>query len=100
MNKIFIALFTVALLIGFSTPSYADNSEEIAIGILGGVIGGLVLGKVFEKPHRHEPVRVYEYDDYEPYMVQRCRTKFVRYYDSMGNLTRRAVKKCYWVEHY
>jgi hypothetical protein len=101
MNKVITTLFAVALLIGISTPSYADNSEEVAIGILGGVIGGLVLGEVLERPREyHNPVRVYEYDDYEPYMVQRCRTKFVRYYDSMGNLTRRAVKKCYWVERY
>ena len=100
MYKFFVGLFALAFLLTTTLPSYADNSEEVAIGNLGGVIGGLVLGEVLEKPrHYHEPVRVYEYEE-EPVMVRRCVTKFKRYYDSMGNLTRRAYKKCYWVEQY
>lgn len=99
MYKFFVGLFALAFLLTAALPSYADNSEEVAIGILGGVIGGLVLGEVFDRPNYHEPVRVYEYEE-KPVMLRRCVTKFKRYYDSMGNLTRRAYKKCYWVEQY
>lgn len=98
MYKFFVGLFALAFLLTTTLPSYADNSEEVAIGVLGGVLGGLVLGEVLERPRYQEPVRIYEYE--EPVMVQRCVTKFKRYYDSMGNLTRRAYKKCYWVEQY
>ena len=98
MYKFFVGLFALAFLLTTTLPSYADNSEEVAIGILGGVIGGLVLGEVLERPTYREPVRIYEYE--EPVAVRRCVTKFKRYYDSMGNLTRRAYKKCYWVEQY
>lgn len=98
MKKILIAVVALAVLAVTVTPSYADNSEEVAIGILGGVVGGLILGEVFEKPRHSHPVRVYEYE--EPYMVRECVTKYRRYYDSMGNLVRRPVKKCYWVERY
>ena len=98
MKKILIAVVALAVLAVTVTPSYADNSEEVAIGILGGVVGGLILGEVFERPRYREPVRVYEYE--EPVMVRECVTKYRRYYDSMGNLVRRPVKKCYWVERY
>ncbi len=99
LNK--IVAITVSLLIVsalFVSSAKADNSEEVAIGILGGVVGGLILGEVLEKPRHSHPIRVYEYE--EPYMVRECVTKYRRYYDSMGNLVRRPVKKCYWVERY
>jgi hypothetical protein len=98
MKKFLIAAVALAVLAVSVTPSYADNSEEVAIGILGGVVGGLILGEVFERPRYREPVRIYEYE--EPYMVRECVTKYRRYYDSIGNYVRRPVKKCYWVERY
>jgi len=93
-------LIASAIAFAFLTtvPAHAGNSEEVAIGILGGVVGGLILGDVLERPRHSHPVRVYEYE--EPYMVRECVTKYRRYYDSMGNLVRRPVKKCYWVERY
>lgn len=96
MKKILIATLALATMLTAVTPVMADNSEEVAIGILGGVVGGLILGEVLERPRYREPVRVYEYYE-EPVMVRRCVTKYRRYYDSMGNLVRRPVKKCYWV---
>lgn len=99
MKKILIATLALATMLTAVTPAMADNSEEVAIGILGGVVGGLILGEVLERPRYREPVRVYEYYE-EPVMVRECVTKYKRYYDSMGNLVRRPVKKCYWVERY
>ena len=96
MKKILIATLALTTMLVTVTPAMADNSEEVAIGILGGVVGGLVLGEILERPRHREPVRVYEYYE-EPVMVRRCVTKYRRYYDSMGNLVRRPVKKCYWV---
>lgn len=100
MKKILIAAVALATLAFSVTPSYADNSEEVIIGVMGGVIGGLVLGEVLSRPRYYEPapVRVYEYE--EPVMVRECVTKYKRYYDSNGNLVRRPVKRCYWVERY
>jgi hypothetical protein len=100
MKKFLIAAVALATLAATVTPSYADNSEEVIIGVMGGVIGGLVLGEVLERPRyaAPAPVRVYEYD--EPYMVRECVTKYKRYYDSNGNWVRRPVKRCYWVEQY
>jgi len=95
MKKFLITAVALATLVVSTTPSMADNSEEVAIGILGGVVGGLILGEVLEKPRHSHPVRIYEYE--EPYMVRECVTKYRRYYDSMGNLVRRPVKRCYWV---
>jgi hypothetical protein len=99
MKKIFITGLAIVMFVTMAVvPAQADNSEEVAIGILGGVVGGLILGEVFERPRYREPVRVYEYE--EPVMVRECVTKYRRYYDSMGNYVRRPVKKCYWVERY
>jgi hypothetical protein len=99
MKKILITGLAIVMFVTMAVvPAQADNSEEVAIGILGGVVGGLILGEVFERPRYREPVRVYEYE--EPYMVRECVTKYRRYYDSMGNYVRRPVKKCYWVERY
>ena len=99
MRSIIIASF-VALSLGISSiPAKADNSEEVIIGVMGGVIGGLVLGEILEQPRYRAPAPVYDY--YEgPVAVRECVTKYRRYYDSMGNLVRRPVKKCYWVERY
>ena len=100
-----LGVAAVALMVA-AMPAKADNSEEVIIGVMGGGIGGLVLGEVLERP-RYNPapiyrapveVDVYEYE--EPVMVRRCRTKYVRYYDYMGNLVRKPVRKCVWVERY
>lgn len=98
MCKFAITAAAALALVFTTVQAKADNSEEVIIGVMGGVIGGLVLGEVLERPRYSEPVRVYEYD--EPELVRRCRTKYVRYYDSMGNLVRRPVRKCVWVERY
>lgn len=106
MRSILIASAVALSLVVASMPAKADNSEEVIIGVMGGVIGGLVLGEVLERP-RYVPAPVYrapvDVDVYayeEPEMVRRCRTKYVRYYDYMGNLVRKPVRKCVWVERY
>ena len=104
MRSILIAITVVMSLVVASMSAKADNSEEVIIGVMGGVIGGLVLGEVLERP-RYVPQPVYrapvEVDVYnEPELIRRCKTKYVRYYDYMGNLVRRPVRKCYWVEQY
>lgn len=99
MKKILISATALVMLAVSATPSLADNSEEVIIGILGGALGGLVLGEILEAPRNRAPARVYEYYE-EPVMVRQCVTKYRRYYDSMGNLVRRPVKRCYWVERY
>lgn len=99
-----LGVAALALMVA-AMPAKADNSEEVIIGVMGGVIGGLVLGEVLARP-RYAPPPVYRapveniviYDD--PELIRQCRTKYVRYYDSMGNYVRRPVKKCYWVERY
>lgn len=96
-RKLIVAALIAAIALTTVTPAMADNSEEVAIGILGGVVGGLVLGEILERPRYREPVRVYEYYE-ESVRVRECVTRYKRYYDSMGNLVRRPVKKCYWVE--
>lgn len=106
MRSILIASAVALSLVVASMPAKADNSEEVIIGVMGGVIGGLVLGDVLARP-RYNPAPVYrapvEVDVYayeEPVMVRRCRTKYVRYYDSNGDFVRRPVKRCVWVERY
>ena len=106
MNKIMTVGIALAMLISTPVTAKADNSEEVIIGVMGGVIGGLVLGEVLERP-RYVPAPVYrapvDVDVYayeEPEMVRRCRTKYVRYYDYMGNFVSKSVCKCVWVERY
>lgn len=100
MKKILIATLALTLMLVTVTPSMADNSEEVAIGILGGVVGGLVLGEILERPRYREPVRVYEYYE-EPVMVRECVTKYKRYYsETRGRYVKKPVTKCYWVERY
>jgi len=99
MRTFIIALIAIATVFMTVVPAQADNSEEVIIGVMGGVIGDLVLGEVLERPRYRQPAYVYEYAE-EPVMVRECVTKYKRYYDSMGNWVRRPVKKCYWVERY
>jgi hypothetical protein len=99
MKKFLIAAVALVALTT-ATPSYAGNTEEVIIGVMGGVIGGLVLGEVLEAPRYYAPPPPPPVYYEEPAMVRQCVTKYKRYYDSMGNLVRRPVKKCFWVERY
>lgn len=49
-------IITVIAMMAFVSTANADNSEEVAIGILGGVIGGMILGEVLEGPRYPQPV--------------------------------------------
>ncbi len=63
MKKL-IAMGAALAITATTVPAYADNSEEVIIGILGGVIGGLVVGGAiangddgYPPPRYHHPVR-------------------------------------------
>ena len=93
MKKIIITgTAIVAFVTASIMPAYADNSEEVAIGILGGVIGGVILGEILERPHRHERVRVYEY--VEPGYDPRCRQVIAQVYDPYYGYQYRQVQIC------
>lgn len=78
MKFLLAAIVSVAMLAA-TVPAHADNSEEVAIGILGGALGGLIIGEIIGG-HRHRHVeRVYVYE--EPYYEPYCYVKKVRYYD-------------------
>lgn len=72
---LFAIVVSLAMIVG-SIQSYADNSEEVIIGVLGGVIGGLVIGEILEKPHHRHRHRVYE-----ERIIRECRVYWVKYYD-------------------
>jgi hypothetical protein len=69
MKKFLVAVLAMAMIVG-SVPAYADNSEEVIIGILGGALGGLIIGEALgSRPVYAQPVPVaprYEY--YEEYV--------------------------------
>jgi len=92
MTKIILALTAIFLLLANAPTAKADNSEEVAIGILGGVIGGLVLGEVFDHNHRHKhKVRSEKY-------VERCTVRWKRFYDPYyDDIVERPIEHC-WVE--
>lgn len=50
MKKFLIAVLAIAMIAGSVPASAGNNSDEIAIGILGGVLGGLVLGEILDGP--------------------------------------------------
>jgi hypothetical protein len=93
MKKIIVTGTAIAVFLAASiVPAYADNSEEVAIGILGGVIGGVILGEILERPHRHERVRVYEYVEpgYDPY----CRQVIAQVFEPGYGYVYRQVQIC------
>lgn len=84
MKKFLVAaVVSVAMLAG-TMPAYADNSEEVIIGILGGALGGLIIGEalgsrpVYAAPAA--PVYIYEQEYVQPAPV-RCVYKKKQVYD-------------------
>ena len=75
MKKFLLAAaISVAMLAG-TMPSYADNSEEVIIGIFGGALGGLIIGEALgSRPVYAAPpapvYRVYEEDYVQPAPVK------------------------------
>lgn len=84
MKKFLIAaVVSVAMLAG-TMPAYADNSEEVIIGILGGALGGLIIGEALgSRPVYAAPAapvyRVYEEEYVQPAPVK-CVYKKKRVY--------------------
>jgi len=70
MRKFLLAAVVSVAMLAAVTPAYADNSEEVIIGILGGALGGLIIGEALgSRPVYAQPVPVaprYEY--YEEYV--------------------------------
>lgn len=84
MKKL-IAMGAALAIAASSVPAYADNSEEVIIGVLGGFIGGLVVGgaarhhnehlydeeyyeerRPVRRVHRRQACRVHYYEEYVP----------------------------------
>jgi hypothetical protein len=84
MKKFLVAaVVSVAMLAG-TMPAYADNSEEVIIGILGGALGGLIIGEALgnRQVYAVPPAsvyRVYEEEYVQPAPV-RCVYKKKRVY--------------------
>lgn len=76
-NLIAIGMAAAIAMTSAAIPAKADNSEEVIIGVLGGVIGGMVLGgAIANADERRAPRARY----YERYPVERrvVRRKHVR----------------------
>jgi hypothetical protein len=80
MKKFLLAVVSVAMLT-FATPAYADNSEEVIIGVLGGAIGGLILGEILGNRPVYVAPRYNYYDDYYAGAPVKCVYKKKRIYD-------------------
>lgn len=97
MKKIIASVCALAIAASVViTPAYADNSEEIAIGV-GAFLGGLIIGEaVRSKPRYVERVYVEE-----PVYVRECRTRIVKRYDPYYDRVVRVKRKvCEWVPAY
>lgn len=97
MKKIIASVCALAIAASaVITPAYADNSEEIAIGI-GAFLGGLIIGEAVRPRHRYVE-RVYVE---EPVYVRECYTRIVRVYDpNYGVYVKRKKKFCELVPTY
>lgn len=97
MKKIIASVCALAIAASVViTPAYADNSEEIAIGV-GAFLGGLIIGEAVRSQPRYVE-RVYVE---EPVYVRECRTRIVKRYDPRYDRVVRVKRKvCSWVPAY
>lgn len=87
MTKLILSVFAVMFLLT-SAPAKAGNDGA---AIIGGVIGGLIIGEIFNNRHPHS-------HNYRVEYVERCRTQWHRYYDTYyGRWVSHPVEQC-WVE--
>jgi hypothetical protein len=95
MKKFIIAACVSAFLLVSATPTLADNSEEVIIGVLGGALGGLLVGSIINdnrRPVDYDAPRYYE----EPVPVVHCKKVWVRYYDEYyGRWVKVLEKRCW-----
>lgn len=89
MKKILIAVLALAMFAS-AVPAKADNSEEIAIGIIGGVVGGLILGEILDGPRYPAyavpppPPGIYEESEVTEIPMQ-CQIKRVKVWSRVYN---------------
>lgn len=97
MKKIIASVCALAIAASVVvTPAYADNSEEIAIGV-GAFLGGLIIGEAV-RPRPRYVERVYVE---EPTYIRECYTKLVKRYDPRYDRVVRVKRKvCEWVPAY
>ncbi len=94
MIRIILGLIVIFFLLANTPTAKADNSEEVAIGILGGVIGGLVLGEVFDHNHHHKHKHKVKRERY----IERCTVRWKRFYDPYyEDIVEVPIENC-WVE--
>lgn len=81
--KFLVAAAVSAAMLFTAVPAKADNSEEVAIGILGGALGGLLLGEIIGSQGR--PVYAVPPPDpyYDPYVYEQpeCVNRYFRVWD-------------------
>lgn len=79
--KYLLAIVLSLSMILVAVPSAkADNSEEVIIGVMGGLIGGLVIGEALNDRHHHHRKRYrreYIYIEREP----RCYNRWFEAWD-------------------
>ena len=93
MKKFLIAAAVSVALVAGTMPAYADNSEEVIIGILGGALGGLIIGEALGNrgPYYAPPPAYYApppppmypvYEEYYPGAPVQCVYKKKKVYNS------------------
>lgn len=64
MKKL-IAMGAALAIAATSVPAYADNSEEVIIGVMGGLLGGLIVGAALSDRDHSEDYIPEGVDDHE-----------------------------------
>lgn len=87
-----IFLIALAMLAFVVTPAYADNSEEVIIGVMGGLLGGLIVGEIIDRDHHHVYV---ERKPIRKHRLRHCTTYWVEYFDEYyGHWVTEPRQKC------
>lgn len=81
MKYLLAIVLTLSTILMTVPSAKADNSEEVIIGVMGGLIGGLIIGEALNDRHHHHHRKRYRHQHIYIEREPRCYNRWFEVWD-------------------